>query len=79
MVFLLVWLSGHPSSPRRPPRASRFRPLLVPRRAWFLIEPVTAPPVQLELSVFLRTKDLTVRLRLPQRQDQHLFTTARLL
>ena len=27
------WFPGHPSSPRRPPRASRFRPLFVPPKA----------------------------------------------
>ena len=32
LALLPVWLAGHPSSPHRPPRASRLRPLLVPRQ-----------------------------------------------
>ena len=33
LTFLPVWLPGHPSSPHRLPRVSRFRSFLVPRQA----------------------------------------------
>ena len=79
LVLLPVWRAGHPSSPRRPPRASRFRYFLVPRQAGYLLGPGIAPPLQLDLTVLLRTTNFTVGPRLQQLQDQHLPSAGQLL
>lgn len=57
---------SHTSSLRRQSRESRFRPLLVPRRAYFLLRPIIAPPLPPELPALLRTAGLAFRIRLPR-------------